>query len=105
MTYILSIKELPYLNQTSQLRKEFKIMGVIGSAGSKDLLRFVSLSHQINYGSMAGYSEKEIIAGVLNAMAPNLSLRNVLENYYRLSSSKVNEVFIAHIKEGNAPDL
>ena len=72
-------REFGYLNQKSLLRKDFKIKGVISNAGQKDRLSFVSLSHQINDGRRAGYSEKEIIAGVLKSMAPNLRLTNVLE--------------------------
>ena len=57
MMYMPSIRELGYWNQTSLLSKDFKIRGV------NDRLSFVSLSHQINDGGTAGYSEKEIMAG------------------------------------------
>ena len=65
MTYMPFTRQLgsESLNQTSLLRKDFKIRGVIGNAGQKDRLSFVSLSHQINNGRTAGYSEKEIVAG------------------------------------------
>ena len=62
MSYMPSIRELGYLNQTSLLRKDFKIRGVISNAGQKDRLNFVSLSHQINDKRTSGYSEK-IMAG------------------------------------------
>ena len=58
-----SIRDLGYLNKTSLLRKDFKIGGVIGNAGQNDRLSFISLSHQINDGRTARYSEKKIIAG------------------------------------------
>ena len=51
MTYMPSIRELGYLNQTSLLRKDFKIGRVLTNAGQNDRLSFVSLSHQINDGS------------------------------------------------------
>ena len=41
-----SIRELEYLNQTSFLRKDLKIRGVIGNAVQKGRLNNVSLSHQ-----------------------------------------------------------
>ena len=56
-----SIRELfeRYLNQTSLLRKNF---GSNWQCRQRDRLCIVSLSHQINDGRAAGYSEKEIIA-------------------------------------------
>ena len=101
-----SLRELGYLSQqTSLLRKDFKIKGVIGNPGQKDRLSFVSLTHQINEGKSAGYSEKEIVAGVLKAMAPNLRLRNVLETMADLTLERLNRFLQAHFEEGNAPDL
>ena len=58
-----SIRGLGYLNQTSLLRKDFKIRGVISNIGHKDRLSFVSLFYQINDGRTVGYGEKKIIAG------------------------------------------
>ena len=78
MTYMPSIRELGYLNQTGLLRKAFKIRTVTDNAGQKDGLSFVSLSHQVNDGKATGYSEKKLIARVLKLKAPNLPLTNVL---------------------------
>ena len=105
MTCMLSIRELGYLNQTSLLMKDVKIWGVIGNAGQKDRLSFVSLSHQINDGKAAGYSEKEIIEGVLKSMAPNLRLRNVLETMTDLTLTRLMRFLQAYFEESNAPDL
>ena len=58
-----SIRELEYLNQTSFLRKDLKIRGVIGNAVQKGRLNNVSLSHQKNDKRTAEYSEKEVIEG------------------------------------------
>ena len=63
MTYTPSIREFAYLNQTSLLKKDFKIGEVISNAGQNDRLSFVSLSHHIIDGSTTRYSKKEIIAG------------------------------------------
>ena len=46
------------------LKKDFKIREVISNAGQNDWLSFVSLSHQLNDGRRARYSEKEIMVGV-----------------------------------------
>ena len=68
-----------YLCQTSLLRKDFKIKGIVGSSGQKDQISFESLIHQINDARTAGYSDNEIVGGVLKATLPNLCLKNVLE--------------------------
>ena len=62
MAYMPSIRELGYLIQISLLKKGIKIRGVISNAGQNDRLSFVSLSHQINDGRTARYSDKEMIA-------------------------------------------
>ena len=43
------------------LRRDFKIMGVIGGEEQKDRLSFVSLIRQIDAGMDKGYKEREII--------------------------------------------
>ena len=55
-----------YLGQTSLLRKDFKIRGIIDNSGQKDRTSFVSLTYQISDGRTAGYSDSEIVGGVLN---------------------------------------
>ena len=69
-----------YLGQTNLLRRDFKISGIIGNSGQKDRISFASLTYQINDDRTAGYSDHEIVVGVLKTtMLPNLRLRNVLE--------------------------
>ena len=68
-----------YLGQTSLLRKDFKIRGIVGNSGQKDQISFASLIHQINDARIAGYSDNEIVVGVLKAMLSYLCLKNVLE--------------------------
>ena len=68
---------------TSILRKEFRIRGQIGEPNQRDKLAWVSLQHQILEGKEAGYSYNELINGVINAMVPNLTLRNVEVPYLR----------------------
>ena len=68
-----------YLGKTSLLRKKSEIRGIIGNSGQKDRISFVSLTHQINDGRAAGYSDIEIVCDALKAMSPLLRLRTVLE--------------------------
>ena len=49
------------------LRRDFKIMGVIGGEEQKDRLSFVSLIRQIDAGLEKGYKEREIIDAVIRA--------------------------------------
>ena len=74
-----------YPGETSLLKKEFKIWGIIDNSWKKDPIIFVSLRHQINDGRTAGYSENAIAGGVLKKMSTNLRLRNVLETVEGLS--------------------
>ena len=80
-----------YLDQSSLLRKDFKIRGIIGNLRQKDRISFVSLTYQINDVRTAGYNNNEVVGGVLKAMSPNICLRNVLEG---LSSRFVQPVTI-----------
>ena len=82
-----------------------KIRGVIGNAARKDWLSSVSLSRHINDGRRAGYSEKEIIVGVLKSMARSLQLRNVLETMTDVTLERSMSFLQAHFEQGNAPDL
>ena len=94
-----------YRGQTSLLGKDFKIRGIIGNSGQKDRINFVSLTRQINDGRTAGYSNNEIVEGVLKAVSPNLCLRNVLETIEGLSLDTLLRFLQAHFKERNAPYL
>ena len=94
-----------YLGRTSLLEKDFKIRGIIGNSGQKDRINFVSLTRQINDGRTAGYSNNEIVEGVLKAVSPNLCPRNVLETIEGLSLDTLLRFLQPHFREGNAPDL
>ena len=63
MIYMPFIRMLGYLNQTSLLRKDFKIRRAPCNTEPKDCLSFVSLSRQINNGKTTEYSEMEIMVG------------------------------------------
>ena len=68
-------------------------------------LYFVSLTHQINDGKTAGYSDSEIVRSMLKTMLPNLCLRNVLETMECLTLDTLLRFLQAHFEEENAPDL
>ena len=66
------------LKKTSLLREEFWVKGSIGEAGEKEKLTYVSLMHEINEAKATGHDQYEIVNGVIRAMVPSLTLRNVL---------------------------
>ena len=59
----------------------------------------MNLAHQINDGRTAGYSDYEIVGGVLKAMSPNLRLWNVLETMESLTLDTLLRFLQAHFEE------
>ena len=81
------------LASASALRRQFKISGQIGEPGQKDKVSFTSLVRQMTNGRMQGYSECEIVDGVIRAITPGLVLRNYLETYKDLSLDQLKKNF------------
>ena len=99
------LRELGVLKKTSLLRKDFKIKDQIGEVGQRDKISYVSLMHQINEAKLSSYDEDDIINSVIRAMAPSLTLRNVLETTPHLSLKKLMQYLEAHFDERSATDL
>ena len=93
------------LKKTSLLHKELKIRGQIGKCGQRDKLSFVSLLRQITETKSAGYDEDDIVNIVIRAIAPSLTLRNVLETTHNLTLKKLMLLTELHYDERNATDL
>ena len=75
--------------------REFKIVG--GTIGSTDGgLEYLSLSYQIQEGKAAGYSQKEIMAGVIKAIKGGSSLRRYLEGRPNITEDNFMQVLRAH---------
>ena len=99
------LRELGILKKTSLLRREFRVKGQIGEVGQADKLSYVSLMHQITEGKAAGYDEDDIVNGVIRAMIPSLTLRNVLETTSNLTLERLLHFLEAHFDEKNTTDL
>ena len=99
------LRKLRALKKTSLLRKEFRVKGSTGEAGQKEKLTYVSLMHQINEAKAAGYDQDEIVNGVIRAMVPSLTLRNVLETTTDLNLDRLLSFLEAHFEEKNTTDL
>ena len=87
------------------LRRDFKIMGVIGGDEQKDRLSFVSLIRQIDAGMDKGYKEREIIDAVIRAISPSLKLRSYLETMKELTLAKLRQMLRAHYKQKSGTEL
>ena len=67
------------LESTSIFRRQFKIVGQIGHPDEKDKLSFTSLTRQVDSGLKQGYSEQEIVDGVIRAISAGMVLRSYVE--------------------------
>ena len=90
------LREFGVLKKTS---KEFQVKGSIGEAGQKRKLTYVSLTHQINEAKAAGYDQDETVNGIIRAMVPSLTLRNVLEATTDLNLDRLLIFLEAHSEE------
>jgi hypothetical protein len=83
-------------------RKEFKIHG---SVEPKRGLAFVSLARQIDSGVRKGYSDIEIVDGVVRAVPLGSGLRNYLEGRPALKLSSLRKILRAQYREKSATEL
>lgn len=82
-------------------RKDFKITGSIGEGG----LSFTSLIRQIDAGITKGYTEHEIVEGVIKAIAPGNKLRSYLEGIAKIELLTLRQILHSHYKEAPAIEL
>ena len=61
--------------------------------------------HQINEAKAAGYDQDEIVNGVMRAMVPSLTLRNVLETTTNLNLDRLLSLLEDHFEEKSTTDL
>ena len=87
------------------LRKEFRIKGCVGDPNQKDKLSLVSLKHQINNAKQSGYSEQEIVSGVIRAMHSSLRLKSILEMKKDLTLPTLLKYLQHHFEEKSSTDL
>ena len=73
--------------------REFKIHGGFVASGENPI-NYSNLKFQMEEGTQQGYTEKEIMSGVIRAVKPNSYLRHYLESERNLTM----EVFLVHIK-------
>ena len=87
------------------LRREFKILGVIGEPGQKDRIGYQSLISEIEGGLKKQYSELEVVNAVVRAVQPGLQLRDYLESVSDLTLPKLRKILRFHYHEKSATEL
>ena len=85
--------------------REFKIQGGTVASGDNSL-DFRNLSFQINEGKQLGYSEREVMNGVIKAMKPGSSLRNYCETEGAdLTEDEFRELFLSYCEVKDSSTL
>ena len=100
-----SIEKSSMENLKSILRREFRIVGVLGPQGMKENLSFMSLNRQIEEGLKRGYEEKEVIDGIIKCISSSLSLKDYIEAMRESGLETINKILRAHFQEKNASEL
>lgn len=92
-------------NLKSILRREFRIVGVLGPQGQKDNLSLMSLNRQIEEGLKKGYEEKEVIDGIIRCISSSLPLKDYIEAMRESGLETIKKILRAHFQEKNASEL
>ena len=100
-----SIEKSSMENLKSILRREFRIVGVLGPQGQKENLSFMSLNRQIEEGLKRGYDEKEVIDGIIKCISSSLPLKDYIEAMRESGLETINKILRAHFQEKNASEL
>ncbi len=80
-------------------------MGQIGQPNEKDKLSFTSLTRQIDTGVKQGYTEQEIVDGVIRAINGGMVLRSYVETYKDLSLGRLRKILRNHYDVKSATEL
>ena len=100
-----SIEKSSMENLKSILRREFRIVGVLGPQGMKENLSFMSLNRQIEEGLKRGYEENEVIDGIIKCISSSLPLKDYIEAMRESGLETINKILRAHFQEKNASEL
>ena len=92
-------------NNSSLLRREFKISGTIGQPGETNKLNFISLVHQIEGALAKGSSEVEVNEAIIRSISPGLPLRSFLECTPDLPLPKLRKILRSHYREKSSTEL
>ena len=93
------------LDLSKVFRKKFKIQGQVGLESQKDKIGFISLIRQIEAGVSKGYSETEIVAGVIRCISPAVQLRMYLETLQQCTLLQLRKMLRSHFQEKSPTEL
>lgn len=102
-TTLLAVKlALENVNTSAvKLHKDFKISGQIDC---KSGISYTSLIRQIETGKQKGYSDVDVIDGVIKAVVPSSSLRSYLDGRPDIKAT-LRSILRGHYAEKNATEL
>ncbi|CAB4033447.1 Hypothetical predicted protein [Paramuricea clavata] len=86
------------LESTSVFRRQFKIVGQIGQPNEKDKLSFTYLTRQIDTGVKQGYTEQEIVDGVIRSI--NGALKIKVEDTLVYENDHIQKLFLRTVETG-----
>ena len=87
--------------QNSTFRKEFKIHGMIGDS-KQPKQTYTYLARQIEEGKQMGYTNQEIVTGVIKALTPGVPLRAYLESTTDIGIEDLLDLLWSHFQEKGA---
>ena len=90
--------EVNYQGLQSILKRDFRIVGMVGAQGQKEQLSYVSLSKQVEKWQ-GGYSEKELVNGLIKYIVPGLLLKDYLEAMCEMGFETLMKIICAHYQE------
>ena len=93
------------MSPTSALKKDFHIISEVGQGGNKDKLAFSGLCRQIDERLSKGYTEREVINGVLNAISPASGLSGYLNTVKDLSLVQLKSILRTWLNEKSSSEL
>ena len=97
--------ETNYRGLQAILKREFRIVGTVGAQGQKEQLSYLSLSRQVESGKERGYSEKELVDGLIKCILPGIPLKDYLEAMREMGLETLMKIIRAHYQEKNASEL
>ena len=86
-------------------QKEFKIQGQVGLESQKDKIGFSSLIKQIEAGVSEGYSEAEIVDGMICCISPAVRLRRYLETLQQCTLPQLRKMSRSYFQEKSPTEL
>ena len=82
--------------------KDLKIQGTISN--EKNRISYTSLNKQIESAIDKGYSEREIVDAIINAVSPSLHIRSYLESIKNLGLTELRKILRSHYCEKSASE-